>query len=46
MVSGHGTTEMAVVAFENRATKICGQEPGELKSLPYVFEEPELKRPG
>ncbi len=38
MVSGHGTTEMAVVAFENRATKYVVKSLESFKSLPYVFE--------
>jgi PAS domain S-box-containing protein len=38
MVSGHGTTEMAVVAFENRATKFVVKSIESLKSLPYIFE--------
>jgi PAS domain S-box-containing protein len=38
MVSGHGTTEMAVVAFENRATKYVVKSVESFKSLPYVFE--------
>ncbi len=38
MVSGHGTTEMAVVAFENRATKYLVKSLESFKSLPYVFE--------
>lgn len=31
MVSGHGTTEMVVVAFGEPGDEICGQEPGELQ---------------
>ncbi len=38
MVSGHGTTEMVVVAFENRATKYVVKSLESFKSLPYVFE--------
>lgn len=38
MVSGHGTTEMAVVAFENRATKYVVKSMESFKSLPYIFE--------
>lgn len=38
MVSGHGTTEMAVVAFENRATKYVVKSLESFKSLPYIFE--------
>jgi len=38
MVSGHGTTEMAVIAFENRATKYVVKSLESFKSLPYVFE--------
>jgi PAS domain S-box-containing protein len=38
MVSGHGTTEMAVVAFENRATKYVVKSIESFKSLPYIFE--------
>ena len=38
MVSGHGTTDMAVVAFENRATKYVVKSLESFKSLPYVFE--------
>ncbi len=38
MVSGHGTTEMAVVAFENRATRYVVKSLESFKSLPYVFE--------
>jgi len=38
MVSGHGTTEMALVAFENRATKYVVKSLESFKSLPYVFE--------
>lgn len=38
MVSGHGTTEMAVVAFENRATKYVVKSLESFRSLPYVFE--------
>ena len=38
MVSCHGTTEMAVVAFENRATKYVVKSLESFKSLPYVFE--------
>jgi len=34
----HGTTEMAVVAFENRATKYVVKSLESFKSLPYVFE--------
>jgi len=35
---GHGTTEMAVIAFENRATKYVVKSLESFKSLPYVFE--------
>ncbi len=38
MVSGHGTTELAVVAFENRATKYVVKSMESFKSLPYIFE--------
>ena len=38
MVSGHGTTEIAVVTFENRATKYVVKSLESFKSLPYVFE--------
>jgi PAS domain S-box-containing protein len=38
MVSGHGTTEMAVVAFENRATKYVVKSIESFRSLPYIFE--------
>jgi PAS domain S-box-containing protein len=38
MVSGQGTTEMAVVAFENRATKYVVKSLESFMSLPYVFE--------
>jgi PAS domain S-box-containing protein len=38
MVSGHGTTELAVVAFENRATKYVVKSLESFKSLPYIFE--------
>lgn len=38
MVSGHGTTEMAVIAFENRATKYVVKSLESFKSLPYIFE--------
>lgn len=38
MVSGHGTTEMAVVAFENRATKYVVKSLESFRSLPYIFE--------
>jgi PAS domain S-box-containing protein len=38
MVSGHGTTEMAVIAFENRATKYVVKSMESFKSLPYIFE--------
>lgn len=38
MVSGHGTTELAVVAFENRATKYVVKSVESFKSLPYIFE--------
>lgn len=38
MVSGHGTTEMAVVAFENRATKYVVKSMESFMSLPYIFE--------
>jgi PAS domain S-box-containing protein len=38
MVSGHGTTEMAVVAFENRATKYVVKSMESFRSLPYIFE--------
>ena len=38
MVSGHGTTELALVAFENRATKYVVKSMESFKSLPYIFE--------
>jgi len=38
MVSGQGTTEMAVVAFENRATKYVVKGLESFMSLPYIFE--------
>jgi len=38
MVSGRGTTEMAVVAFENRATKYVVKSLESFRSLPYIFE--------
>jgi len=38
MVSGHGTTELAVIAFENRATKYVVKSMESFKSLPYIFE--------
>jgi PAS domain S-box-containing protein len=38
MVSGHGTTELAVVAFENRATKYVVKSLESFKSLPYIFD--------
>lgn len=38
MVSGHGTTELAVIAFENRATKYVVKSLESFKSLPYIFE--------
>jgi PAS domain S-box-containing protein len=38
MVSGQGTTEMAVVAFENRATKYVVKSLESFMSLPYIFE--------
>ncbi|MDD1758959.1 MAG: response regulator, partial [Methanotrichaceae archaeon] len=38
MVSGRGTTDLVVVAFENRATKYVVKSLESIKSLPYIFE--------
>jgi PAS domain S-box-containing protein len=38
MVSGHGTTDLVVVAFENRATKYIVKSLESFRSLPYIFE--------
>jgi PAS domain S-box-containing protein len=38
LVSGHGTADMVVVAFENRATKYVAKSLESFRSLPYIFE--------